>query len=149
MRTFLTGIKSGQRATVISTQPSVKGSVKMQANNDETRSQETAVVGPHRHFFSPSDRCLVPYAANLGYTEDDLKDDELHERLFQKYARSYGHDPAGNWILIVHADDSSEIHRFDDPANMWCCRLRPVIRERILAEAALGGQEPHWLETPE
>ena len=122
----------------------------MQANDmGETSHQESSAASHHRHFFSPGDRCLVPYAAKFGYTEADLMDVELDERLKEKYARSYGHDPAGNWILIVHADDSSEIHRFDDPADMWCCRLRPIIREMIHAEVALGGQKPHWLETSE
>jgi hypothetical protein len=113
----------------------------MQANKGGTSSQETHAAGHHRHFFAPRDRCLVPYAAKLGYTEDDLMDIDLNERLLEEYVRSYGHEPADNWILIVRPDESSEIHHFDDPADMWCCQRRPAIRESIEAGVALGGPE--------
>lgn len=84
----------------------------------------------------------MPFAAKFGYTEEDLLDVELDERLREEYARFYGHDPSGNWILIVHQDDSSEIYRFDGPADMWCCRLRPVIKAMIEAEAASATTAP-------
>jgi hypothetical protein len=40
----------------------------------------------------------------------------------EHYARHFGHDPEGNWILVVHEDNTSEIFRFENPDEMWCCR---------------------------
>ena len=51
-----------------------------------------------------------------------------------QYAREQGHDPTGSWILIVHADGSSDMLRFDDPAQMWCCNLAPLIRHVLNKE---------------
>jgi hypothetical protein len=53
--------------------------------------------------------------------------------LREEYARSRGYDPKGSWILIVHADDSTEFYRFDDPSQMWCCQYQQQIG-RMLAD---------------
>ncbi len=42
--------------------------------------------------------------------------------LAEAYARHFGHDPSGNWILVVYEDNGSEFFRFDDISTMWCCR---------------------------
>jgi hypothetical protein len=48
-----------------------------------------------------------------------------------EYARSYGHEPTERWILIVHADNTSEFYPFDDPTTMWCCDRGPLIRDML------------------
>jgi len=50
------------------------------------------------------------------------------------YARSYGHEPPENWILVVHPDDTTEFYTFDDPTAMWCCDYREVVRGVIRTE---------------
>jgi len=50
------------------------------------------------------------------------------------YARYYGYDPDGNWILIVHVDNSTEFYRFEDPADMWCCKRKYEIGAMLDAE---------------
>jgi len=58
----------------------------------------------------------------LGYTKErDLNQEEL-DWFAIEYARYFGHDPSGNWILVVHEDNTSEIFRFADAEEMWCCR---------------------------
>jgi len=66
-------------------------------------------------------------------------DRELEDRLMDEYALSYGHQPTENWILIVHTDDSSEFYPFEDPAEMWCCDFKSVVRRQI-------GEEVRHLE---
>jgi hypothetical protein len=82
----------------------------------------------------------VPFAARFGYTEQDLADRSLEARLVDEYARTYGYDPHGHWVLIVHADDSTEFFRFDQPEQMWCCELQSVIGVMIAEEVR---QLPH------
>jgi hypothetical protein len=53
-----------------------------------------------------------------------------------EYARSYGHEPVENWILVVHADDSSDFYTFDDPRDMWCCNQRRDVREMLSGEVS-------------
>jgi hypothetical protein len=48
-----------------------------------------------------------------------------------EYARSYGHEPTENWILVVHPDDSSDFYPFEDPTQMWCCDRRSDVRQRL------------------
>jgi hypothetical protein len=57
------------------------------------------------------------------------------------YARSYGHEPVGNWILVVHPDNSTEFFTFDDPADMWCCDRRETIRELVLSQMEEAGPD--------
>jgi hypothetical protein len=58
-----------------------------------------------------------------------LKDSrDLEDALMNRYAIEQGHDPAGSWILIVHADGASDMLRFTNPEDMWCCDLAPMIR---------------------
>jgi hypothetical protein len=57
-----------------------------------------------------------------------------------EYARSYGHEPPDNWILMVHPNNTSEFYTFDDPSNMWCCEERFHIRDELGAEVA---EPPH------
>lgn len=74
----------------------------------------------------------MPFAARFGRTAEDLANDRaLEDHLMDEYARSHGHEPTKNWILVVHADNSSEFHVFDDPSEMWCCRNKDVIRKII------------------
>ncbi len=54
-----------------------------------------------------------------------------------EYARSYGHEPTENWILVVHADDTSEFYAFDDPAVMWCCDRKHAVRSMLGDEVAI------------
>jgi hypothetical protein len=59
------------------------------------------------------------------------------------YARTYGHEPRGAWILILHADGSSEFFSFDDPDEMWCCKRQDEIRgqiDREVSRARLQGR---------
>lgn len=66
----------------------------------------------------------MPFAAKFGLNSGDLTDlseDDL-DRAAQEYAKYFGHDPAGNWILVVHLDNTSEMFRFDTINDMWCCR---------------------------
>jgi hypothetical protein len=58
-------------------------------------------------------------------------DRDLEDRLMDEYARSFGHVPTANWILVVHADNSSEFHIFEDPSEMWCCQSKDIIRKII------------------
>lgn len=51
-----------------------------------------------------------------------------------EYARSYGHEPAENWILVVHPDDTSHFYTFDDPMTMWCCERKGAIRGALREE---------------
>jgi hypothetical protein len=60
--------------------------------------------------------------------------------LCEEYARYFGHDPDGSWILVVHADNSSELHRFDDVADMWCCR--PDRADFLARDAAVEHKPP-------
>lgn len=53
-----------------------------------------------------------------------------------EYARSWGHVPTANWILVVHADNSSELHTFEDATEMWCCQQKHIIRNLIDTEVA-------------
>jgi hypothetical protein len=60
-----------------------------------------------------------------------------------EYAKAYGHEPKGPWILIVHADGRSEFFAFDDPNEMWCCKRQTEIRaelDREIAEARRQGR---------
>lgn len=66
--------------------------------------------------------------------EEALDDHDLENRLRDEYARSFGYDPSGSWILIVHADNSTEFYRFDDPSKMWCCGRRDEIGTMLDAE---------------
>lgn len=59
---------------------------------------------------------------------------ELEDALMDMYAHEQGHDPEGNWILIVHADGKSDMTRFADPKEMWCCDLAPMIRKVLNRE---------------
>jgi hypothetical protein len=78
---------------------------------------------------------LVPFAAKFGRTPADLANDpELEDRLMDEYARSYGHEPTSNWILVVHPDDSSDFYTFDDPSTMWCCEERTHLRGLLSEE---------------
>jgi len=71
----------------------------------------------------------------LGRTEDELEQDaDLHNRLMDDYARSYGHEPSRNWILIVHANNTTEFYRFDDPREMWCCAHQAEIKNALARE---------------
>lgn len=76
----------------------------------------------------------MPYAAKFGHSEQDLDDHDLENRLRDNYARSFGYDPAGNWILIVHADNTTEFFRFEEPSEMWCCARREEIGAMLDAE---------------
>lgn len=51
-----------------------------------------------------------------------------------EYALSHGHQPTENWILIVHADNSTEFYTFDDPSSMWCCEYKGILRTQIMDE---------------
>lgn len=51
-----------------------------------------------------------------------------------EYAKSYGHEPTENWILVVHVDNSSEFYSFDDSAGMWCCAEQGNIRSVLSKE---------------
>jgi hypothetical protein len=62
---------------------------------------------------------MVPFAAKFGHKDIDESD---FDWIGEAYARYFGHDPSGNWILVVYADNESEIFRFDDIDEMWCCR---------------------------
>lgn len=101
----------------------------------------------HKHFFAPKERCLIPFAAKHGWTEEDLVADmQLQDRMMNLYAESYGHDPAGNWILIVHPDDATEFYRFEEPKAMWCCSCKAEIRHALAEEVAAftgGLQDAH------
>ena len=68
------------------------------------------------------------------------------------YARAYGYDPMGPWILFVHADGSTEFHQFENEDDMWCCdrdRLEAIKeqQQREIAEARSKGIGP--LKLPE
>ena len=52
-----------------------------------------------------------------------------------EYVLSYGYVPTGNWILIVHEDDTTEYYTFEDQKDMWCCRLKEVVGATLDAEA--------------
>jgi hypothetical protein len=64
---------------------------------------------------------MVPFAAKFGWTEGEPTEPDL-DLVATEYARYFGHDPDGNWILVVNADNSSEVFRFDNLDDMWCCR---------------------------
>jgi hypothetical protein len=77
----------------------------------------------------------VPFAAKFGHTPEDLANNRaLEDQLMDEYARSYGHQPTGNWILVVHPDDSSDFYPFGDPAQMWCCENKGDVRRRLSDE---------------
>ena len=57
-----------------------------------------------------------------------------------EYARSYGHEPTDNWILVVHPDDSTAFYVFDDPAQMWCCDERTRLRRELGEEVRAAGR---------
>jgi hypothetical protein len=79
----------------------------------------------------------VPFGARFGYSETELVEDrELNARLMDEYARAYGHQPRGPWILIVHADGRSEFFSFDDADEMWCCKRQDSIRAQLESEIA-------------
>lgn len=40
------------------------------------------------------------------------------DRILDDYARSYGHEPTANWILIVHQDNTTDFYTFTDPPAM-------------------------------
>jgi hypothetical protein len=67
------------------------------------------------------------------------------------YARANGHDPGDMpWIMIIHADGSSEFFRFEDEKDMWCCARHDEITEQLRIEierARSEGRGP--LELPE
>jgi hypothetical protein len=65
-----------------------------------------------------------------------LHDPDLHDRMLDEYARSYGCDPRGNWILIIHEDDTPEFYNFDSPQAMWCCTFNTEIRGALRDERA-------------
>jgi hypothetical protein len=88
----------------------------------------------------------VPFAAKFGYTEQDLEDSDIENRLFEEYARVYGYEAEGSWILVVHADDTSEFFPFDDPADMWCCDQRGTVLTSLAAETIVS--PPPRLERP-
>lgn len=72
---------------------------------------------------------MIPYAARFGYTERDFKSNrELESRLMDQYAKERGYEPTASWILVVHTDGSTDYYPFDDPREMWCCTLTPLIR---------------------
>lgn len=71
---------------------------------------------------------MVPFAAKFGLVEGEVNERD-YDWLAELYALYFGHDPKGNWILVVRADNTSEIFRFDDPKDMWCCQPE---RERHL-----------------
>lgn len=52
----------------------------------------------------------------------------------EEYASSHGRESDRSWILVVHADSTTDFFEFDDPSEMWCCRRGPEIRTQILAE---------------
>ena len=56
-----------------------------------------------------------------------------------EYARSYGYEPTDNWILIVHENNETEYYTFEDQKDMWCCRLKDVLRDMLAAEARAAG----------
>jgi len=86
----------------------------------------------HKHFFAPLDRWLVPFAARYGHTDEELLLDlDLQDRMMNLYAESHGHVSVGNWILIVHPDNSTEFYRFDNKKEMWCCSLKAEIRRAL------------------
>lgn len=64
---------------------------------------------------------MVPFAAKFGLVADDLNEAQL-DVVAVEYARFYGHDPAGNWILVVQTDNTSEIFHFARVEDMWCCK---------------------------
>jgi len=59
--------------------------------------------------------------------------------LKEAYAGYYGHDPSGNWILLVHVDDTTEMYYFEHDAEMWCCDLADDIRTMINEEVRAAG----------
>jgi hypothetical protein len=86
----------------------------------------------------------VPFGAKLGLTRSEIGSEEL-DWLAVEYARAHGHEPEGHWIIIVHPDESSEFHRFDNREDMWCCAASPLINRMLaweLHEAGSATVEP-------
>ena len=79
----------------------------------------------------------MPFAARYGHTDEELLLDlDLQDRMMNLYAESHGHVSVGNWILIVHPDNSTEFYRFDNKKEMWCCSLKAEIRRALADEMA-------------
>lgn len=75
---------------------------------------------------------MIPYAAQLGLTRDDIEEiPGLEEALKDKYARDCGYDPPDSWVLIVLADGTTEFYALGEGEERWCCNKSATIRKRI------------------
>lgn len=64
---------------------------------------------------------MVPFGVKFGLTQEPVPESD-YDWLPDLYAQYFGHEPGGNWILVVFSDNDSEIFRFDSVDQMWCCR---------------------------
>ena len=63
---------------------------------------------------------MVPFGVKFDLTQEPVPESD-YDWLPDLYAQYFGHEPSGHWILVVNSDNDSDLFRFDEAGEMWCC----------------------------